>query len=67
MAAAYEIGWSPVPGASCEWITASGRRLDLRAEAPLHVRHLAEVDVEAALWRQAAGRHEHLAHLDGPP
>ncbi len=63
--AARDIGWQRE--GKHIWSTAAGVLLDLSAEDRWLVRQIADADTEAWLWRQAAQRHAHLAHLDGPP
>ena len=65
LAAARTIGWTHV--ADFKWSTAAGFVIDFATAAPDSVRQLAERDALQHIWRQAAGRHGHLAHLDGAP
>ena len=48
-------------------MSCSGIQLDLCTASPSTVKGIFEHDVGAWLWREAAARHAHLAHLDGPP
>ena len=65
VAAARTIGWKHL--GEFRWETAVGSEVNLATAAPESIRRLAERDVLQHVWRQAAARHRHLAHLDGAP
>ena len=65
VAAALTVGWEHQSRHT--WKLPSGRLLRLDQTDPYEVKRLAEEYTCRWLWRQAATRHEHLAHLDGPP
>lgn len=44
-----------------------GQIINLESDSPLWVKQRAEEDAEQCMWRQAASRHAHMAHLDGGP
>ena len=65
VAAAHRIGWRRVKGS--HWQDLNGTKIDLESDAPAWIRQRAESDAEQCMWRQAAARHAHLAHLEGAP
>ena len=64
-AAARRIGWRHIKGSL--WQDFAGVEIDLENDSPAWVKQRAENDAEQCMWRRAAARHAHLAHLDGAP
>ena len=65
VAAARRIGWRHVQGSL--WQDGNGGTMDFENDSAAWIKDRAESDAVQCMWRQAAARHAHLAHLDGEP